>query len=432
MPENVQEQTDQLKNAISTLESQREVLGDAVVEASLSALRKQLSELEPDSDISERHKKLVSMVFVDVVNSTKIGHHLEPEEILEIMDSGLQRLALPIEQFGGRVTRFMGDAFKAVFGDPVTQENDAEMAVRAGLTILEDAQAYDAELQENWHITGFNVRVGVNTGMVAVGGFTESDDTMMGLTVNLGKRLESAAPPGGLLISHETYQHVRGIFEFEPLPPVIAKGFVEPVRVYLVKGLKPRAFRTGTRGVEGLTTRMIGREAELKHIQDAYYSAIEDDECQVITVIGDAGVGKSRLLEEFETWLDDQTKPIYLLKGRSSSETQESPYSLLRDALSHRFQIQTSDKVSKVHRKFEAGIGEAFDSNESTVMMAHLIGQLLGFDFGESPYLQVFWMMRCSCAIEPGSTWGNTSRRSQKMRLSSSSWMTFTGQTTIL
>ncbi|UCF28939.1 MAG: adenylate/guanylate cyclase domain-containing protein, partial [Chloroflexota bacterium] len=302
MPENEQEQADQLKNAIATLESQREVLGEAVVEASLSALRKQLAELEPDAEAAARHKKLVSLVFVDIVDSTKIGQHLEPEEILEIMDSGLQRLALPIEQFGGRVTRYMGDGFKAVFGDPVTQENDAEMAVRAGLAILEDTKSYASELQENWQISDFDVRVGVNTGMVAVGGFTESDDTMMGQTVNLGARLESAAPPGGLLISHETYQHVRGIFDIEPLPPVVAKGFDNPVRVYLVKGSKPRAFRTGTRGFEDMTTRMIGREAELKRIQDAYFSAVEDNECQVITAIGEAGVGKSRLLDEFENW----------------------------------------------------------------------------------------------------------------------------------
>ena len=388
MPENVQEQAAQLKNAIATLESQREILGEAVVEASLSALRKQLAELGVEAEATDRHKKLVSLVFVDIVDSTKIGQHLEPEEILEIMDGGLQRLAIPIEQFGGRVTRFMGDGFKAVFGEPVAQENDAEMAVRGGLAIIEDAQVYAAELQEKWNIPGFDVRVGVSTGMVAVGGFTESDDTMMGLTVNLGARLESAAPPGGLLISHTTYQHVRGIFEIESLPPVVAKGFPEPIQGYLVKGSKPRAFRTKTRGVEGVTTRMIGRETELKRLKDAYYTAAEDKECQIITAIGEAGVGKSRLLEEFETGLDNQSETVYLMKGRSSPEIQESPYSLLRDMFSHRFQIQASDRVSVVHQKIETGIGEAFDDGEYAVMRAHFIGQLLGFDFGDSPFLQ--------------------------------------------
>ena len=145
----------------------------------------------------------------------------------------------------------MGDGFKAVFGEPTAQENDAEMAIRAGLEILADANVYAAELERKWRVSGFDVRVGINTGMVAVGGITESDDTVMGLTVNLGDCLgESSAPPGGLLISQNTYQHVRGIFEFEPLPPFEAKGFDEPVQVYLVVGSKPKSFRTKTTGLK--------------------------------------------------------------------------------------------------------------------------------------------------------------------------------------
>lgn len=388
MPGNDQEQVEQLRNAIATLEAQRDVLGEAVVEASLAALRKQLAELEAESGITGRHKKLVSVVFVDVVDSTKIGQHLEPDEILEIMDGCLQRLSIPIAQYGGRVTRFKGDGFKAVFGEPVAQENDAEMAVRAGLAIQEDARAFAVELQEKRQISNFAVRVGVNTGMVAIGGFTESDDTVMGLTVNLGARLESAAPPGGLLISQATYQHVRGMFEIEPLPPVVAKGFPEPVKVYLVKGSRPREFRNRTRGVEGVVTRMIGREAELKRLQDVYYACTEDKEFQIVTVIGEAGVGKSRLLEEFEIWLDQQAGETDLLKGRSSPELQESPYSLLRDVFGQRFQIQASDKVRDVYQKFESGIGEAFTGEAYAVMQAHFIGQLLGFEFGDSPHLQ--------------------------------------------
>ena len=196
---------------------------------------------------------------MDIVESTKLSQHLEPDEILEIMDGTLHRLATNVEEFGGHITRFMGDGFKAVFGEPVARENDAEMAVRAGLRILEDAKKVAEELQERWKISNFNVRVGVNTGMVAVGGFTESDDTLMGLTVNLGARLESAAPPGGLLISQVTYQHVRGIFEIEPMKPVEAKGFDGEVEVYLVTSTKPTEFHTKTRGIEGISTRMIGQ-----------------------------------------------------------------------------------------------------------------------------------------------------------------------------
>jgi predicted ATPase/class 3 adenylate cyclase len=387
MPDNVHEKSLQLQNAIATLESQREVLGEAVVEASIAALRKQLAEIEAEAETSGRHKKLLTLLYMDVVGSTAMTQHLDPEDTLEIMDNALPRLAAPIEAHGGHVTRYTGDGFKAVFGEPVAQENDAEMAVRAGLAILAAAEDYAAELQEKWNISNFNVRVGINTGMAAVGGQTEAEDTVMGRVVNLAVRIESAAPPGGLLISHNTYRHVRGVFTVEPQEPITAKGFPEPVPVYLVKGAKPRAFRTQTRGVEGVTTRMIGREAELKHLQDSYYSAVEDNECQVITVIGEAGVGKSRLLDEFETWLQTQSEPVNLLQGRSSPETQEAPYSLLRDTFSQRFQIQDSDRVSEVHHKIEIGFGKVFVNGQDAVMKAHFIGQLLGFDFEGSSYL---------------------------------------------
>ena len=107
----------------------------------------------------------------------------------------------------------------------------------------------------SWIVNGessdFQVRVGINTGLAALGGMTEAEDTVMGSTVNLAKRVESAAPPGGLLITHNTYRHVRGIFNVEPRKPIKAKGFDEPIQVYIVLGIKPRAFRVPTRGVEG-------------------------------------------------------------------------------------------------------------------------------------------------------------------------------------
>lgn len=388
MPEDNQEKVNQLKNAITTLESQRATLGDTVVEASLDALRKQLAELEGELEPPDTHKKIVSILFMDTVESTKLSQHLEPDEILEIMDGALSRLATHIGEFGGRVTRFTGDGFKAVFGEPVAKENDAEMAVRAGLAILEDTRRIARELQERLDLSGFNVRVGVNTGMVAVGGLTESDDTIKGLTVNLGARLESAAPPGGLLISHNTYQHVRGIFEVEPLKPVAAKGFEKEVSVYLVKHAKPSEFYTKTRGIEGALIPMVGREAELKRLQDAYFTAIEEAECQVVTVLGEAGVGKTRLLDEFERWLEDESSSKKILKGRSNLEMQDSPYALLRDLFARGFKIQDNDPVQTVHQKFEAGIGEFLGGDEGGHARAHFIGQLLGFDFKNSPFLQ--------------------------------------------
>jgi class 3 adenylate cyclase/tetratricopeptide (TPR) repeat protein len=407
-------QIEQLMQAIATLKSQRENLGDAVVDASIASLQKQLAEISGQVESQPHQRKLATILYTDVVDSTRLGEGLEPDEVLEVMDGALKRLSKSVMKFGGRVTRFQGDGFKAVFGIPVAQENDAEKAVRAGLEILETAEQIALDLESNQSLTGFQVRIGINTGMVAVGGETEAEDTVMGRAVNLAARMESAAPPGGLLISHNTYRHVRGVFDLEQSEPVQAKGFPQPVAAYLVKRAKPRAFRVTNRGVEGIETSLIGRETELKYLQDALLTAIEVGEGQVMTFVGDPGVGKSRLLEEFHTWIDLLPQRVLLYQGRSLLETQHIPYGLLRDLFAFRFQIQDSDAPQDVRRKFEIGFSEAFSRkpltkiNRSTYQVpdrnysplfsnnqlseieiqAHIVGQLLGFDFRDSPHLQ--------------------------------------------
>ena len=379
---------EQLEAAIRALEDKRLVLGDAVVEASIAALKKQLEELQAAEAALEQHRKLVTMLFTDIVGSTEIGQQLEPEEIIEVMETALQRLAVHVKEHGGRVTRFMGDGFKAIFGDPVAREDDAERAVRAGLAILREAQAYAAEIEAKWKISGFNVRVGVNTGMVAVGGSTEAEDTVMGLTVNLGARMESAAPPGGLLISYNTYRQIKGIFELESFGKIEAKGFDQPVAVYLVVGVKPTVFRLQTRGLEDVRTPMVGRDLELKRLQEASYAASEDRECQVITILGEAGIGKSRLLYEFQDWLEESSEGVRQYQGRCQQGMRDTPYALLRNVFSWQFNIQASDGIKLVKEKLEGGFGEIFGLDDEGTMRAHIIGQLLGFDLSASPYVQ--------------------------------------------
>jgi class 3 adenylate cyclase/tetratricopeptide (TPR) repeat protein len=384
------DQIAQVKGAIAALEAQRATLGDSVVDASLAALHKQLAELEGQAEQPEQQRKLLTILFTDVVGSTPISRQLDPEELLDTMDAVLKRLAKPVEDHGGRVTRFQGDGFKAVFGLPVARENDPEMAVRAGLGILEASRGIAQELERERGIPGFQVRVGINTGLVASGGLTEGEDTIGGEAINLAARLESAAPPGGLLISHHTYRHVRGVFNVVPGEPVAAKGFPEPVSVYLVHSAKPRAFRVQSRGVEGVETRMVGREAELKLLQDALLNTMEDSEGQVVTVLGEPGVGKSRLLYEFQNWIELLPQTVRLFLGRARPETQNLPYALLRDLFASRFRIQEGDPLDVVREKFERGIGDAFQSptrGSAGEVHAHLIGQLLVIDFSASPHL---------------------------------------------
>ena len=374
-----------LELAIATQESLRGTVDDTIIDLTIAVLIEKLDQLEPPP---EQQRKQMTILYADIVDSTELTRDLDPEENLEVIDHALKRLSGPVEQHGGHVTRYTGDGFKAVFGKPVAFENDPEMAIRAGLGILEVARVYAEELQATWDIAGFQMRVGINTGWVATGGETEAEDTVVGPAVNLAERVQSAAPPGGLLISHNTYTQVRGLFYVDPLPKIEVKGFDEPVQVYLVERATPRTFWTRTPVFKGEETRMVGREDELGELKSALTDLIQRGQGAVISISGEAGVGKSRLLYEFESWVDIIPEYVRFFKGRGRQETQRQPYSLLRDLFTIRFQIQENDPPTEVHHKIETGFGEVLGLDELGESKAHIVAQLLGFDFSDSPHLR--------------------------------------------
>jgi len=398
MSSSLNEQINQLKQTIAEMESQRAILGDETVEAALVPLHKKLAEIESQVELSvetprelpTRQRKLVTLLYMDVVDSTAMTKDLDPEDTMEIMDKSILRLAAPIEAHGGRVTRYTGDGFKAIFGDPIAREHDPDQAIRAGLEILDVSKAVAERIEKEWDIEDFQVRIGIDTGLAALGGQTEAEDTVKGRVVNLAVRIESAAPPGGLLISHNTYRHVRGAFNVKPQDPITAKGFPEPVPVYLVNDIKPRAFRVQTRGVEGVETRMVGRNDELRFLQDALFTSFEEEEGHVVTISGEAGVGKSRLLYEFQNWLEllPSSQGVRFFLGRGQQESQALPYGLLRDLFAFRFQILDDDSGDQAREKIELGFVNVFGDDVDTVMKAHITGQLLGFDFSTSLHLK--------------------------------------------
>ena len=378
---------DQLEQAIAAQESLRATLGDAVVEATIAVLREKLAELQEQAAPPEQ-RKLVSILFADTVASTALSERLDPEDVLEIMDGALRAYTDAVGEYGGTVARLMGDGLLAFFGAPVAREDDALRAVRCGLAIVRAAHQYACTVEERWHEKGFAVRVGINTGLVAlgeVGGASGSEWTAMGDAINLAARLQSAAPPDGILISHDTYRHVRGLFEMRTLEPLRLKGKTEPVQGYLVEREKPHTFRVDTRGVEGIQTRMVGREAELVRMQRAFEWAVDESETQIVSIVGEPGVGKSRLLREFDAWVDDRPESVLHFTGRATPEMVRTPYALFRNVFAFRFGIQDSDSAATVWNKLERGI--AGFMGQDSARKAHIIGNLLGFDFSASPHL---------------------------------------------
>ncbi len=374
----IDEQIAQLRAAIGALETQRPGLGDAVVEAGLGPLREKLAALESRAG-PEQQRKLATVLFMDIAGHTHLIRDLDPEENMALIDAALARLAKPIGQFGGRIARYQGDGFKAVFGLPTAHEDDPENAVRAALEIQETARVIAADWMTQRGVDGFAVRVGLDTGLVFAGGQTEGEDTIKGLPVNLAARLESAAEPGTILISHNTYRHVRDVFDVAPREPITLKGIGEAVQTYVVQRVRPRAFRPAMRGVEGVKTQMVGRDAEMLTLQKAYSDAVESSRTRVVTIVGEAGVGKSRLLLEFINSLEMQSVPFYILKGRATPNAQNVVYSLFRDLFVFRFDILDSDSAPVALDKFRMGMDGILEQD-----MADIVGHWLGFDFSAS------------------------------------------------
>ncbi len=387
---------EELEQAITALEAQRAVLGDAVVETSLMALRRQLEELETAAKSEQR--KLATVLFMDTVGSTEITHALDPEENLEIMGEALRLLSEPIEKHGGRVLQTMGDGLLAVFGIPATHENDPDRAVHAALEMLAVARGYASALKERRQIADYQIRLGISTGLIAISG-GDGQEELSGATINLAARLEAAADPGTILISHDTYQQVRQIFDLQSLDPITAKGFPDPVPVYRVLRAKPRTFHSRRRGVEGVETRMVGRFSELSALKGAYHSVIGEGGPRLMTIVGEAGIGKSRLLYEFENWLDRQPEDgRSVFRARAQAERQTMPYAFLRDLFAFHFNILDDDTADLAREKIANGFNEELGAHQlrgdparevgfHSQMRAHFIGHLLGYDFQKSRHL---------------------------------------------
>ena len=193
--------------------------------------------LEPTSTQPQPERRMITILFCDVVGSTTISEHLDPEEFLEVINGAFRAIIPPIERYRGIIARLMGDAVLAFFGANLAHEDDPERAVRAALEMVENARRYGADLAARRGIEGFAVRVGINTGLVvvaAVGAEGQIEQTAMGDAVNLTARMQSAASPGGVLITHDTYRQVRGHFDVTPQSPLTVKGFSDLVQTYVV------------------------------------------------------------------------------------------------------------------------------------------------------------------------------------------------------
>jgi len=379
----------ELEQAIANLESQRPILGDSTTDAAISAIQAQLT-ARANTPQQRKQRKQITVLFADVSGFTAMSETMDAEDVSDTMNALWRTIDSTILEYGGRVDKHIGDGVMALWGVESTQEDDPKQAIKAALAMQQAIRTFS-----DAHTINLKMRIGLNTGAVLLDQVGNSDEfTAMGDTVNIAARLEAAAPIGGVLISHACYQHVRGVFDVNPQEPLMVKGKAEPLHAYVVNHLKSNTFRTRSRGVEGVKTRMVGRDNELQALRLAWQTATSTHlstavstkpQTTLITIVGDAGVGKSRLLHEFEQWLEQQPITPHILKGRSTEQTTGTSYFLLRDTLRRQFGIQESDPIAVVHQKMEVGMA-AFLADEP-VKKAHFLGQWLGHDFSHSPHI---------------------------------------------
>ncbi|MFO8082300.1 MAG: adenylate/guanylate cyclase domain-containing protein [Armatimonadota bacterium] len=353
-----------LKEAVSDLDARRGVLGDAVVDTALGPLRRRLSELahlersSPHSPAAER--KVVTVMFADISGYTLFAGQQDPEALRELMNACFSRLVSIVEKYQGTLDKFIGDQIMALFGAPVAHEKAPEASLRAALEMMEALRAFNAD-----HDVDLGMHIGINTGLViagAIGSEGREQYSVMGDAVNVGARLEDASSRGQILVGPDTYRLTRELFDFEALEPVSVQGKSEKIPVYELLGTKhgPRT----SLDAESLRSPLVGRDAELGQLRAAI-ERLHAGEGGVISITGDAGLGKSRLVAEAREHNQDD---IAWAEGRGLSYAEDTSYSVARDVcyslLNTDYETSPEDMRSvlreSVHRLLPGDHGEVY------------------------------------------------------------------------
>ncbi len=346
---------------------------------------------------SKEERRVVTILFADVTGSTALAERLDPEQIRTIMARFFDAMAQEIARREGTVEKFIGDEVMAVFGLPSIHEDDPERAVRAALAMHDRLRQLNAEIDPSWGIV-LQMRIGINTGEVVASRHAAQKGEFMvtGDAVNVAARLRSAGDPGATIVGERTYRDTAGVAEYQPLPSLTVKGKGAPLRAWALRGMLPAPRR---RGLGGLNAPMVGREDELQLLQGLLHRVIREGQPYLVTIVGMAGVGKTRLFEELRAVLppsvivrQDRSLPYGSTALWSVGEMVRADAGILLDD-------PLPLMAEKLQRHLDALLGEARDSVEGRQLTAHL-ARVLGMPTrdGETAHdgsrEDLFWALR--------------------------------------
>jgi len=315
-------------------------------------------------------RKVVTVLFADLADSTPLTEQLDPEDARAVVGKFYTVVQHAVERFGGTVANLIGDEVLCVFGLPVTHEDDPERAVRAGLAVRDALPVLNEHLAATAGVQ-LAVRVGVNTGeVVAASGSTFDRDFLVADAVTTGARIMQNVPAGSVVVGERTYRATKDAIDFRPLPPLTVKGKSAPLMVWTALAPLPESPE-----VRRMAAPLIGRHGELGLLRHLYQRSREDRLVQMVTVFGQAGVGKSRLLREFLAEVRDADPPPLVLRGRGIALGGQIGYHALLEILRNQAGLMDTDRSDVVRAKMRQWLTEALGQGGEDL----LEGLLLSF-----------------------------------------------------
>jgi len=330
-----------------------------------------------------KQQKVLTALYANASEYSEIVDETHgPEASRRAMDALFSEFERIVTAKNGKIFERSDRELLALWGTQTGREDDPENAVRAALDMADILRKFSTLiLQEGEPLP---LKVGIHSGLTLITPGKTGSSSASGMTISLANRLMQQSE-GEILITHETYKNVRGVFDVQESVPLKLRTSRELLPTYLVERAKPRSLRMNSRGVEGIETKMIGRESELKALQNAFLDTIEDSRTHAITIVAEAGLGKSRLLYELNNYLELRPETFRILRGQCTPEMTSRPYALVRDLLSFRYEILDNDTPGTVRKKLEDGIRDMIGDD---LELAHMLGHLGGFDFSDSPYIR--------------------------------------------
>lgn len=403
----VDDEVRRIEAAIAAQERLRPTLGDAVIDVTMAALRAQLERLQAgdtreagpaaaDGEASagellerlhryiprelaekmrvlghiEGERKRVTVLFADLSGFTALSERLDAEELTSLVNDALHELAEAVYQYEGYIDKFVGDAVMAVFGAPISHEDDPERALRAALAMRERLEGFNRRWSPRLE-QPVSLHIGINTGEV-IAGEVGSDlrlaYTVMGDTVNTAARLQDAARSGQVFVSRETWRLTHAAFDFTALEPLTLKGKREPLPAYEL--LRARLLPAKTRGLEELGSAFVGREDELTALQSAV-RRLEEGHGSIITLAGEPGIGKSRLLAEWRLRLGERVR---WLEGRCFAHTSAVSFGTFLDLLRRKVGITGEQPEAEARAMLHATLEHVFPGDaEAQAIFIHML-----------------------------------------------------------